>query len=104
MADKFLDYKVPVSQWQKTTKYLMYHLSARKVFREILKWMNVPVYDCSCPEDTVGQPVRISSGKLQTYNGTTWVDLVVSGGTSTIIPLTTTTTAAPTTTTTTSGG
>lgn len=104
MATQFLDYKIPLSLIKKTTKFVAYHVSARMWFREILKWLHVPVYDCSCPTDTVGQPVRVFGGELQTFNGTDWVDItafVMTTTTTTAAP-TTTTTAAPTTTTTTS--
>lgn len=108
MATQFLDYKIPISLVKKTTKFLAYHMSVRMWFREILKWLHVPVYDCACPEDTVGQPVRVSEGKLQTFDGRSWIDIAAFTGivtptttTTTVAPTTTTTTAAPTTTTTT---
>jgi hypothetical protein len=75
MATFFEDYKIPVGLFQKTTKFLLNHISARKWFREILNWLNVPFYDCSCPADSVaGQPVAIQEGALVTFNGTDWVD------------------------------
>lgn len=51
MATNYLDYKVPVGLFQKTTKFLYNHISVRKFFREILKWLHVDFYDCSCPTD-----------------------------------------------------
>ena len=76
MATNFLDYKVPMSFLQKTDKFLRYHLSLRKVFREVLKWLHIPFYDCSCPEDSGdAQPLQFNSETdvIETYNGTAWV-------------------------------
>lgn len=74
MATFFEDYKIPVGFLQKTTKFLRNHISARKWFREILNWLNVPFYDCSCPADSVGgQPVAVQEGALMTFDGTEWV-------------------------------
>lgn len=80
-----LDYKFPIGFFKKTTKYIAGHLSARAWFREMAKWMNMPTADCSCPTDTVGQPVRVSEGKLQTYFEGEWVDMVVTGTSDTIV-------------------
>lgn len=97
MALQFLDYKIPISLFKKTNKFLMYHLSARMWFREILKWINVPYSDCSCPTDSIGQPVRVSEGKLQTFDGSGWIDISAFTG---IAPTTTTSTTSTTSTTT----
>ena len=48
-------------------------LDLRKFVRDILLTFNVPAYDPFAPSVTAGQPVRVSAGALQTYNGTSWV-------------------------------
>jgi hypothetical protein len=67
MATTFLDYKIPIGLFKKTTKYIQAHVSARMWFREILKWLNVPYYDCSCPTDSIGLPIKYdkTTSKLQ---------------------------------------
>lgn len=80
MATQFLDYKIPISLFKKTTKYIHAHVSARMWFREILKWLKVPYYDCSCPTDSVGVSsigFNETTGRLQYFNTTTseWTDV-----------------------------
>lgn len=78
MATSYWDYKVPLSLFQRTRNYLSYHLSLRKIMREIFTWMNVPFYDCACPEaETPGNPVRVVVGEgntIQYFDGEDWVD------------------------------
>lgn len=67
MAKEFLDYKIPTGLFKKTTKFLYNHISARMWFREILKWLHVPYYDCSCPTDISILPVgyNADNGSLE---------------------------------------
>lgn len=48
-----------------------------KWLREALQSINVPASDAEAPSITTGQPVRYdaTSGKLQRFNGTTWVNI-----------------------------
>ena len=80
MATQFLDYKIPTGLFKKTNKFLYNHLSGRMFIREILKWLNVPYYDCSCPTDVIsvtGVGYNQVSGKLQYFNTSTgvWTDV-----------------------------
>jgi hypothetical protein len=92
MATQFLDYKIPIGLFKQTTRFIQGHFSARKWFREILKWLHVPYYDCSCPTDQPdSQPVRFNGDTdvLERFDNTEWVPVTgeavaVSGFTGTI--------------------
>jgi len=78
MAKEFLDYKIPIGLFKKTTKFIKGHVSARMWIREILKWLHVPLYDCSCTtENDFGQPVRFNSDEdqLERFTGTEWEEI-----------------------------
>lgn len=53
MATTFLDYKIPIGLFKKTTKYLAAHIGARMWFREIMSWLGMQYFDCACLEDSL---------------------------------------------------
>lgn len=72
----------------------------RKMFRDYLTKLNVPFYDPCCPttSEEGTYPVRYNANleRLEYFNGTSWVDIVSIGETtSTTTTSTTTTTTAP---------
>lgn len=106
MAGK-LDYLVPVGILKKTRKFVAGHQSLKKIFHEVLNWLNVPFADECCDSAADSAPVRynIALNRLEVYAGGAWVDVnnidAVTTTTTTTTSTTTTTTAAPTTTSTT---
>lgn len=98
------DYLVPIGLFKKTKKYVAGHISLTKIFKQILRKLNVTFSDPCCLEENStteqnGYPVKFNPTlqRLEWFNGTAWVD--IAG----IVETTTTTTSSSTTTTTTLG-
>lgn len=49
------------------------------IIKNILKFLNIPFYDTCCSTDNM-HPVRENNGALEFFNGTTWEQLLVEGG------------------------
>jgi hypothetical protein len=87
MATSYWDYKVPISLFSKTRKFLAYHLSFRQIMRDVFRWMNSPFYDCACPDASTIEGVAVRPTRWNdtddvlerlSTDGTTWEEIPTS--------------------------
>lgn len=71
-------FKILPGFWSKSKVHAKGSLDLQKAISEILADFKVPIDNACCSDNTVGQPVRVSEGVVETFNGTAWVAAAVS--------------------------